>query len=200
MARNDKKEPKGKGKKAHNRLKAVNDEIDAIRRLFKAVKDSFITIFEGKSGFKQIDGLQLIKTEPKKIRSMIKHIPDRIEFGFRNLDFYIDFTVVTSTSEDTADIKGCMIYGVSRTLCFTKCIFPKRSRCKTCERIIRCDGLEDKPLLQFTVNRNGIVKSGSELDDEWLVTDKEDLLDLHLRALDLIWGRALEWTNENLLP
>ncbi len=192
--------PKGKGRKALNRLNAINKEINSISEQLKNIHQTLNDIFNGKENFEKIDGMQLKPLESKinKKRSMITDIPDRIEFEFKDFNFYIDF--ITSSSDDPADLKGSIIYGTNKTLCFTKCIFPKKNKCENCERIVRCDRLEDKPLLQFTVNRNGLIKAGGDIDDEWWIKEKEDLLDLHLRALDFIWGKALDWTNENLLP
>lgn len=202
MAKNDPFKPKGKGKKALNKLNAINDEIDSIKDCLRNASNVFEKIIKNNGEFENIKGMQLIPRDSNlnKTRSMIENIPERINFEFGNLNFYIDFTVVTTSNDDPIDLKGSIIYGTNRTLCFTECIFPKKNECKNCERIARCDGLEDKPLLQFTVNKNGLIKAGGDIDDEWWIKENEDLLDLHLRALDFIWGKALEWTNENLLP
>ncbi len=225
MGKNDEPiKPKGKGKKALNRLNAINKEINSISEQLKNIRQTLNDIFNGKENFEKIDGMQLkpLKLNADKKRSMVKSVPERIEFEFRNLSFYIDFTVISSTGDNPTDLNGSIIYGATKTLCFTECIFPvsnnknndndknnsaniENKKCENCERIARCDRLEDKPLLRFTVNRNGLIKSGGEMDDEWWIKEKEedkneDLLDLHLRAVDFIWGKALEWTNENLLP
>jgi len=60
--------------------------------------------------------------------------------------------------------------------------------------------LEDKPLIQFSVNRNGIIKSIDKLEDAMWTTEKKDLLNLHYRTLDFIWKDALDWANEIVLP
>ncbi len=202
MAKNDSIKLKGKGKKAFNKLKYVNKEINSIKVQLESANSILQNIINTKEEFNEIKDMQSKTAEPNlhKKRSMVKDISERIEFEFRNLNFYIDFTVVTSTSDDQTDLKGSIIYGTNRTLCFTKCIFPKKNKCGNCERIARCDRLEDKPLLQFTLNQNGLIKASGDIDDEWWIKEKEDLLDLHLRALDFIWGKALEWTNENILP
>lgn len=213
--------PKGKGKKALNRLNAINKEINSISEQLKNIRQTLNDIFNGKENFEKIDGMLLkpLELNADKKRSMVKSVPKRIEFEFRNLSFYIDFTVVGSTGENPIDLNGGIIYGATKTLCFTECIFPVNSnkdndndknnsanienkKCKNCEIITRCDRLEGKPLLQFTVNRTGLIKASGEIDDEWWIKEKrnEDLFDLHIRAVDHIWGKALEWTNEKLLP
>ena len=139
----------------------------------------------------------------QKKRSMVAIAPARIEFDFNHLKFYIDFTLVASEHDDITDIKGSIIYGTNRTLCFLNCIFPNRSTVddyKNCERIIRCDGLEDKPLISFEVTQHGMIKSSGKLKGEWWIEDKSDLLELHYRVLALIWKEALDWTNEIILP
>lgn len=209
---NPEKNLTGKGKKAFNRLKDINSEINSIKGQLENANNTLAIIIKG-------DGETDLNSNKK--RSMVKSIPKRIEFEFNNLSFYIDFTVIGSTGDDPTDLKGNIIYGAHRTLCFTECIFPlsnknsnngndnnnttdnEKTECENCEKITRCDRLEDKPLLRFTVNRNGLIKESGEIDDEWwIIKEKrnEDLFDLHIRAVDYIWWKALEWTNEKLLP
>ncbi len=45
-----------------------------------------------------------------------------------------------------------------------------------------------------------MIKSSGKLKGEWWIEDKSDLLELHYRALDLIWKDALDWANEIILP
>ena len=205
-------ETTGKGKKALNRLRAANSEVNTIIEVLHVVSINTIKIFKD-AKFLSDSGIELEPGyESLKLRGMMVKLPRRIEVMWNGLRFYIDFTLLTSESDDPSDIKGSIIYGTSRTLCFRDCIFPKDTeKCNRCERITRCDGLEDKPIIQFTVNRYGIVKSRGELDDEWRIEEpKQDkkklkeitksLFDLHYRALDHIWKDALDWTNENILP
>lgn len=204
----------GKGKRAFDRLSAVDSEVNEIKRILHVVSKNITKTFEREGIEFEPKTEQQEENKPQKLRGMISALPNRIEFTCNRLEFYIDFTLLTSEGDDPADIRGSIIYGTSRTLCFRDCIFPKdkdTEKCKRCERIKRCDGLEDKPIIQFTVNRHGIAKSRGELDDEWRIADpKQDkeklkeitksLLDLHYRALDHIWKDALDWTNENILP
>ena len=198
-----------KGKKALHRLNAIGNDVDEIIRSIKTIAIYLTEILkeeDGKFGRKSKEE----STTPQKLRGMISGLPNRIEFTYNNLDFYIDFTLLAPERDDTADIEGNIIYGTSRTLCFRKCIFPEESKkCKRCERIARCDGLEDKPIIQFTVDRHAIIKSRGELDDEWPIADtgeekenenKKNLRDLHYRTLDNIWKDALDWTNETIRP
>lgn len=198
-----------KGKKALHRLNAIGNDVDEIIRSIKTIAIYLTEILkeeDGKFGRKSKEE----STTPQKLRGMISGLPNRIEFTYNNLDFYIDFTLLAPERDDTADIEGNIIYGTSRTLCFRECIFPEESKkCKRCERIARCDGLEDKPIIQFTVDRHAIIKSRGELDDEWPIADtgeekenenKKNLRDLHYRTLDNIWKDALDWTNETIRP
>ena len=207
-------ETTGKGTKALNRLRAADSEVNEMIGILHVVSTNIIKIKIIKDDkFPSDSGIELEpRHESLKLRGMMVELPRRIEVMCSGLRFYIDFTLLASEGDDTSDIKGSIVYGVSRTLCFQTCIFPKDAdTCKRCERIKRCDGLEDKPMIQFTVNRHGIAKSRGELDDEWRIADpKQDkekikeitksLLDLHYRALDHIWKDALSWTNENILP
>ena len=143
----------------------------------------------------------LVFLEQKKQRSMVENIPKRIEFELNYLKFYIDFTLVASERDGQSNVKGSIIYGISRTLCFSECIFPnKQNDYKKCERFVRCDGLEDKPLISFEVTQHGMIQSSGKLEGEWWIKDKPDLDELHYRTLDLIWKEALDWANEIIVP
>ena len=134
---------------------------------------------------------------------MVAISPGRIEFESNSLKFYIDFTVVVSERDGQSNIKGSIIYGTNRTLCFSDCIYPnlkEQNNCERCERISRCDGLEDKPLISFEVTQHGMIQSSGKLEDEWWIKDKSDLLEMHYRTLDLIWKDALDWANEIIVP
>lgn len=136
----------------------------------------------------------------QKQRSMVENIPKRIEFKFNSLKFYIDFTVMASERDDLIDVKGSIIYGTNRTLCFARCITPKKEN--KCQRTARCDNLEDKPLISFEVTQHGMIQSSGKLEGEWWIEDesKSDLVELHYRTLDLIWKEALDWANEIIVP
>ena len=164
-------------------------------------KNSMLKDLESEyDNFKQgiADILILAVPSEQKKRSMVAIAPERIEFDFNSLKFYIDFTLVASERDGQSNIKGSIIYGTSRTLCF---IFPNNeNNCKECQRTVRCDRLEDKPLISFEVTQHGMIQSSGKLEDEWWIEDKSDLLELHYRALDLIWKDALDWANEIILP
>ena len=199
--------PRGKGKKALHRVIALNEKLaiiekhlDTVRRKLKELlENAEKTVEYTKAKPKCLVKLIGLK-EPGRQRSMLDFVLKRIEFYFSRLRFYIDFTAVGSEGDDLVNVKGSIVYGTSRTLCFSECIFPKNSKCIRCERISRCDGLEDKPLIHFTINQHGMIQSSGELDGEWWIEDKSDLLELHYRALDLIWKQALDWSNEKILP
>ncbi len=146
----------------------------------------------------------LIKIIPvKKInnlqncRSMIAGMPNRIEFEENHLKFYIDFTITCQESEYPFKILGSIIYGTSRKMCFTKC--PEGCTLLDCQRNVRCDGLEDKPLIEFTVGDDKLIKSSGILEDEFIIV-VDGLTDLHFRTLVIIWKDALDWSNEKLIP
>lgn len=201
----------GKIVKALCKLKAVKDEIDKIKDILESVKtklELIIVKFDAVENLKPETEFLKPKTElmNKKQKCMIETLPERIEFKLNHLKFYIDFTLTTQENDTSVNIKGCMIYGVNRSTCFTKCILTHKTddkgtsvTCKHCERISRCDKLEDKPLIQFFIDRHGMIQSAGEFEDSWWIEKKDDLPELHFRAMELIWPKALAWTNENLL-
>ncbi len=185
-----------KKEKAKNKLEALKDQANEIIKKLKMIKDLFIKMESPGE-----------KEKSKKRRTMVEKVQNRIEFKFNGLNFYIDFTLV-SHGDDLHDIKGSIIYGVNRTLCFADCIHKetiKKIKNKICDIIARCDQFEDKPLVQFSVDRHGLIKSNGGLKDEWWVKNlglesKKGLEDLHYRTLCEIWNEALDWTNETILP
>ncbi len=199
----------GKAKKARNRLNAIGRAIRGIVDDLKNIQENLSTIIVQDVG-------HVNKRNKQKKRCAVEGIPERIEFKKNSLDFYIDFTLETSEGDDMPSVKGGIVYGATRPLCFADCIYEKKNNgeCKLCERIVRCDGREDKPLIKFTINRHGLIKSSGELDDEWWIVQIENeetkkvtmndncknLSELYYRALDHIWKDALDWTNENILP
>ena len=189
-----KTKPTGKGKKAKNRLDAVDKKVKGIKGQLTKARITLEKIANPVSEDEK---------KKKKKRSMVAIAPERIEFDFNSLKFYIDFTVVASERDGQSNIKGSIIYGARRTLCFSDCIYPnlnKQNGCERCERILRCDGLEDKPLISFEVTQHGMIQSSGKLKGEWWIKDIPDLDELHYRTLDLIWKEALDWANEIILP
>lgn len=216
----------GKGKKAWDRLEAIDEQVKGVLSRLQEAQTTLSRITSEVKGDKENEAREKVaELENKqdntirKSRSAIKGMPTRIEFSSYGLHFYIDFTVTASDRESLVNIEGCIVYGVTRPLCFAECILPE-GRTKEwagCDRITRCDRFEDKPLVQFSVNRDGIIRSSDGLDDQWRILDtagKDDatvsvnneaenemiVQDLHYRALDHIWKDALDWTNENVLP
>ena len=165
---------KGKGKKAFRKLGAIQKELRSIRDQLKKARNFLAK--ETKA------------SDSKKSRRTEKDLPKRVKFESYGLKFYIDFAIAPSESSDPTNIQGIIIYGVRRTLCLT-------------DRIMKGEELETKALIQFSVNRHGMIQSNGAIEDTWSLEDKkDDLPDLHYRALDSIWGQALGWTNENILP
>jgi hypothetical protein len=225
MPNNEQYKAKGKCRRTLHRSIVTHTEIKAIEAELRKSADNLKKVIENtektfkalKPDFEEIIQ-EIVSDGPEKHRSMIAKTPMRIEFKYNSLKFYIDFTLVPLERDDLIEINGSIIYGTNRTLCFLDCIYPAENenpknnnnknpvkgelpKCENCERILRCDRLEDKPLIQFLVNRNGIIKCKDKLEDEmWTTENNQDLLDLHYRTLDLLWKDALDWVNEELLP
>ncbi len=167
---------KGKGRKAFLKLEAIKEEIHSIKKQLEKAREILVRVIPGR------------KVDDSKNRYTKKDSPKRVEFECNHLEFYIDFAMALSESSDPTNIQGIIIYGARRTLCFPDFIMEGQKS-------------ETKALIQFSVNRHGIIQSNDAFDDTWSLKDKEhDLLGLHYRALDSIWGQALGWTNENILP
>ena len=168
-------------------------------------KDFKLNLTSANKGFEQdiIKILQRYHIGEQKKRSMVANAPNRIDFLFNSLKFHIGFTLVATERDGQSNIKGSIIYGTSRTLCFSDCIYPnlnKQKDCERCERILRCDGLEDKPLISFEVTQHGMIQSSGKLEGEWWIKTTPDIDELHYRTLDLIWKEALGWANEIIVP
>jgi len=218
------KDMKPKGENARHNLLEIVREKGETERIIEFLKDARkIVVDIIKKGPKKLGELIENEGKQRKRRSMIHKIPDRLEFISGYLRFYIDFTVVASEADDGVITKGSIVYGTNRTLCFaddtdnkgdhgqtdTTGSNNKRDLCKKCQLIRRCDKLEDKPLIQLSVNKHGLIKSDGKLEGEWWIgkdgeTDDEarekHVAELHFRTLNHIWKDALDWTNENILP
>lgn len=210
---------KGKAEKSLYKLEAINTEINKMKDILDKVQKELVRVIKNECNYLEINinlevNTKLINSRGlEKQKSMIETLPKRIEFELNHLIFYIDFTLLAPENDGVNDIKGCMIYGVNRSTCFIKCIFPNKTddkgtsdkvasdkvTCENCERISRCDRLEDKPLIQFSIDRQGMIQSAGEFEDSWWLEKEDDLPELHYRTMELIWPKALAWTNENLL-
>lgn len=215
------KELKGKGRNAFRNLRAVEENVNEIIKVLGKLKAGLESIIHP-----EMEPLSIAKSEgnnnqnskpekePRngislKCMSEIDGIPKRMEFKLINLKFYIDFSLIMLEKNTSANIKGCMIYGAYKSVCFVECIYPSqenKTNSKCCDRIARCDGFEDKPLIQFSVDRNGLIESTGEFEDVWWIKKieqdkslKDIVSELHYRTMEHIWPKALDWTNENLL-
>lgn len=205
--------PKGKALKSFYLLENLGEQINSITEVLQIIPENIKNIIKDNKGniFCTDPGLKRSVPKPKR-RSIIEKMPERIEFKLSNgFKFYIDFTVEISKQDQKYDVKGSVIYGTNRSFCFTECLYPEEDKtCYICDRIGRCDQLEDKPLLKFSVDRDGIIQSSDKFEgDLWKIyvedkkvedKNKESLLDLHYRAIEHILEEAFYWTNENLLP
>lgn len=190
----------GKSEKSLRELSSINIEIRNIEKRLNNVNEILVKVINEltKIDYPNVE-TGLIGNDKQKC--MAETLPKRIEFKLNHLKFYIDFTL-TQENNSSANMIGCMIYGANRSICFTKCIFPHTNdedKCENCERILRCDRLEDKPLIQFYIDRHGMIQSAGEFEDVWWIDKEDDLPEIHFRTMELIWPKALAWMNENLL-
>jgi len=188
-----------KGRQAFFKLEVINKQMEDLRKKLIQIE-----------GF-LVDHLKASLIEPRRQRIFNSSVLKQMVFMYNGLRFYIEFTVVASETDQNG-LEGRIVYGTSKTVCFVEC--PEETRL-CCERVPRCDCLEDKPLIQFSVDQHGMIQSSGKLQDEWWVWDKDEapadeknsekedrkaLLDLHYRALEAIWKEALDWVNEDILP
>lgn len=204
-----------KGRIAKRKLDEIGSNINSLLGLLKKVKKRLEDIIEADNGSGLITVEEKLKEviekgkDPKqKIRFSDKL--GRIEFYRSNLNFYIEFTIVSHDNDDLVEHEGRIVYGVNRTLCYKNCIMYD-SHYK-CERLGRCDGLEDKPFAQFSIDRHGRIQSNNNIEGEWLFSvnnkgveddktkNKKDLSEIHYLTLVHIWKDALSWVNEKILP
>lgn len=207
-------EPRGKSLKAFRRLKNNEIQVNDIREKLIAASGNLKQIIDNENNIFRNKSFLLTepyspdnkKSNKDKQRSMIGEIPNRIELELKRskLKFYIDFTIDVSNQYVISDVRGNIIYGASRTICFVKCLNPdtaKSNDCGVCDRIARCDKLEDKPLIKLVMDRDGMLQAPDKFGDElWVFNETESLLDLHYRVLDHIYEEAFYWMNENILP
>jgi len=211
-----------KGKKAYHRLESLNSELTEMKSTLHEVQKILCEIATKGEKCKSI----------RLTRSIVlKDIP-RIKLSFIGLEFYIDFTISVSERDGSSELNGNIIYGTMRPQCYAKCTYSElldtkkkaKEEWMLCERISRCDGSDDKPILKFSLNRHGMFKS-TELRDEWWIKEtsekgeemvllpakkikgdsstddnlEEILKDMHYRALNFIWKEALDWNNEIIM-
>ena len=124
MAKENTRELKDKTKKSLHRLSAINNEVGKINNQLAAAEEILRDIINDKD--KILEGFNLkshLKDSQDKQRSMVANAPNRIDFQFNSLKFHIDFTLVATERDGQSNIKGSIIYGTSRTLCFSDCIY-----------------------------------------------------------------------------
>ncbi|MFC2100834.1 hypothetical protein ACFLRZ_03290 [Bacteroidota bacterium] len=104
-------------------------------------------------------------------------LPDKIWFKLNGIIFYIDFTIRTLKIEKNTIFVGCFFYGNS--------YFNPEGK------------IDDKSLVSFNIDNQGIIKANNRFENEAWTIDKEALADLHLRAIDDIWEEALYIINKD---
>ncbi len=162
----------GKGKKARDRLEAILTQTGGIASRLKSAQTALVSIIAQEKRTEGTEWKTKRDEATPKNRSAVKDAPGRIEFEEWGLPFYIDFTFSASESEGLVNVEGCIAYGVRRPLCFADCIFLEgRPEYKACDRVLRCDRFEDKPLVRFPVSRDGLIRSSGDLDDQWRIQD-----------------------------
>jgi hypothetical protein len=191
---------KAKGKKAFKKLEVGCGDQEQILKILDDVFNK-LKIIIGDDSLTKDFGVKSKFLESSKQRSMILENPKRIEFLLNGLRLYIDFTIETFDDGNRFINGGSIIYGANRTLCFSHECIVSPGEYNKCSIIERCDGLEDKPLIAFSVTSLGIIEASNKFENElWDRENPKDLYDLHYRALDTIWVDALSWTNEPILP
>lgn len=203
---------KAKGKDAKSHLTNIAEEVGKITDFLGNARQILEEIVKHHSN--EFIGGEILNEKKRKTRSMILGIPHRLEFISCKLRFYIDFTLISSQDNNSGAVKGSIVYGTNRTKCF-RCDntepYGLGTDCEGCQLIERCDKLEDRPLVEFLVNKQGMIESGRSVDGEGWISelypeerDKTkqlaEVASMHFQALRHIWKEALKWTNENLLP
>ncbi len=203
-----------KGRIAKKKLDGIGNNICCLTTKLKEVKEELGYIIESDKDPK----LEKVEKTPEEIeaekitnnKTLLLDKVVRIEFKEAILNFYIEFTIVSRDNDEFVEHEGRIIYGVNRTLCYKNCIIYNCH--KDCERLDRCDGLKDKPLAQFSIDRYGRMQSKNNIEGEWWVgvnekdlengepINKKDLYEMHYLTLVHIWKDALSWVNENILP
>lgn len=198
---------KPEGKAAYQDLMDMKDDTKQIIDLLENVENRLEEVIN-----KESKRIAVTKdNEPKEIAkrkgrmSRVLGTPERLVFPCCDHEFYIDFTVSTSEHEGKVIPMGSIIYGTSR------------------ERYGEEKNIqENKPLLEFSVNKNGLVESNRGVTGKWWIGERhkakdetteekkneskdrakqlDELCEMHFRAMRHIWKDALKWTNENLLP
>ena len=191
---------KSRGKDAYQDLVDIKTEMQAITKLLENTRKLLVEVIDRES--RDIDG-KVLDGKAQIIGSKIIGIPQRLRFNSSNIEFYIDFTVSPLGRDDEILSKGSVVYGT------------RRERYGAGKNIP-----EDKPLIEFLINKHGMIESNGGIECEWWIggdyreesktknkeekeTRKKQLdqvSELHFRALNHIWKEALEWANEIMMP
>lgn len=191
---------KPKGKTAYQDLRDLQIDVDDLTALLGNLKKILIEVIEKES---RDMGAEILEGEAQIVKSKISKIPQRIRFICCNMEFYVDFTVTPVKRDDEIFCKGSIVYGTRREQYGASKNVP-----------------EDKPLVEFTINKHGMIESNGSIQGEWWIgkayneesqtTEQQEskirkkqmdhVSDLHFRALNTIWQDAVSWTNETILP
>ena len=181
----------GKCKKAKLRIGHATKQVEHLTKQMKGARKTLAIIVKkhhekSENHYKELE-IALLTDCP------------RIVFTHENLPikFYIDFRLVVEEDE----LHGAIIYGALRTPRYPYIykVQPKASEHE-----------EEGPLEQFLVDDQGRIRGSGKMDDEWWLPKEKDgnamekdrkatVSEMHHIAIDLIWRRALTWSNEGLL-
>ncbi len=196
MVNRGKNDDTGKCKKAKLKLKAMRADADRMTRYLDAIRERLSTIAKDKDGTISKEQSDSVLGNIETPMSALRGMPPRLAFHHNRLPFYIEFLLVADVAHEDR-LTGKIVYGTYRKGCFDERRFPDKK-------------VEEKPLIQFTIDDMGHVSADNKLDDDWWLAlssngelDKEKsgetLSEIHHRALARVWSEALNWTNENLI-
>ncbi|MGA2407168.1 MAG: hypothetical protein ABSF81_10515 [Bacteroidales bacterium] len=111
-----------------------------------------------------------------KKRNVIENLTDRLWYKMFGIYFYIEFTVRYSKNDDK-HLYGLFSYIMSY--------------------YIEKNNVEDKSIVSFIIDEDGIISANNDFEDESWTLKKEHIIDLHLRALDKIWEEGLYLINKD---
>lgn len=172
---------------ALERVEKVSLSLRAIEKVLKQIHEIILANISFNHDITLIDANLIINTNKStsgsteveedkdkpifiKKRNKLENSPERLWFKMHGIHYYIEFSIRCNKNSERL-LEGCLIYGMSY--------------------YIEKGKVEDKPILSFFIDNNGIIKSNDDFEDESWTIKKEHIVDLHLRAIDKIWEEGL---------